>query len=171
MKFSSMTDIENGLFEVAKREAQVAKMEAQMNARINTIKEKFDDETRALRAEADLLRSDIEAFCIKNKFEFEKVRSKECSIGTVGFRTNPPKVMMLNRKYNIKTVLELLKRVFPGTYVRTKEDMNRDTILADYSQKKITDEQLAGVGLKIDQEESFFIDVKWEKLESEKASK
>jgi phage host-nuclease inhibitor protein Gam len=168
MKFSSISDIENGLYEVAKREAEIAKKEAIMNLKIQGIKENFDEQTHTLRAEADLLRSDIEAYCIKNKYEFEKQRTIDFTIGSVGFRTNPPKVALLNRKYNLKTALELVKRIFPKSYLRVKEEIDKETILADYSQKKITDGQLAGVGLKIDQDESFSIDVKWEKLNETK---
>ena len=168
MKFGSITDIELGLNEIAKSEAQIAKMEAAMNGKINSIKEKFNDDSRELRAESDLLRSEVEVYCIKNKFEFDKQRTKEFTIGAIGFRTNPPKVQLLNRKYNLKTALELIKRVFTGSYVRVKEEIDKETILADYSQKKINDESLAGVGLKIDQDETFFIDINWEKLEPEK---
>ena len=171
MKFSSIQDVENGLYEIAKRDAEVAKMEARMNQKINSIKEKFDEESRQLRSESDMLRSEVAAFCIKNKSEFIKERTKNFTIGSIGFRTNPPKVQLLNRKYNLKTAIELIKRVFDGSYVRTKEEIDKETILADYSQKKLTDEQLAGVGLKVDQDESFFLDVKWEELQTEKVSK
>lgn len=168
MKFKTIADLENGLYEIAFREAEIAKKEAVMNQKIQTIKESFDENTRTIRSEADLIRSDIKAFCIKNKFEFEKQRTIDFNVGSVGFRTNPPKVTLLNRKYNLKTALELTKRIFTGAYIRVKEEIDKESILADYSQKKITDEKLAGVGLKIDQDESFSIDIKWEKLNETK---
>lgn len=157
-------EIPKQLQELAKNEATLAKKEAQMNEQINRIKEKYAAETKERQYIVDTLRSEIEAFCIKNKSEFDKQRSREFQFGVIGFRISPPKVVLLNRKYNMKTVIELVKRVFSNGYLRIKEELDKETILADYSQQKLDDSKLAAIGLKIDQDETFFVEPKFEEL-------
>jgi phage host-nuclease inhibitor protein Gam len=157
-------ELEIQLKEYALNYAALAKKEAEMNEKLNKIKQDYEEKTKELRYTTETIQGEINAFCTKNKSDFDKVRSKEFQFGTVGFRVNPPKVTLLNRKYNLKTVLELVKRLYKKAYVRVKEDLDKEAILADYAGKKIDDGKLAGVGLKIDQDEQFFITAKYEEL-------
>lgn len=153
------------LLELAKVKTFIAKKEAEMNAKIQTVKDKFEQDTSDARAQQQLIESDINQFLLVNKNDFEKQRSKTLNFGTVGFRNHPPKVTQLSRKYSISTSIELLKKIFTGQYLRNKEEINKDEILTDYAQKKLTDEQLAAVGLKIDNDETSYVEVAWDKLE------
>ncbi len=157
-------ELEERLKEYAMNFATLHKKEAEMNERLNRIKEDFDEKTKDLRYAIDTLSTEISMFCTKNKKDFEKSRSKEYNFGVIGFRTTPPKVAVLNRKYSIKTVIELTKRLFQNTYIRIKEELDKEAILADYSQKKLDDEKLASIGLKVDQEEQFYINPKFEEF-------
>jgi phage host-nuclease inhibitor protein Gam len=157
-------ELELQLKEYAVNYATLTKKEAEMNEKLNKIKEDFDEKTKELRYTIETIQGEINAFCTKNKSDFDKVRSKEFQFGTVGFRVNPPKVTLLNRKYNLKTVLELVKRLYKKAYVRVKEDLDKEAILADYAGKKLDDGKLAGVGLKVDQDEQFYIIPKYEEL-------
>lgn len=169
MKINNFEDVEKALSEFAQTESSIAKKEAEMNAKIQKIKDSYDEDTRGVRATRDLLYSNIERFCISNKFEFIKQRSKSFIAGVLGFRTNPPRVQLLNRKYNLKTALELIRKIFKGKYVRSKEEINKDEILVDYSSGTITDDKLASVGLKIDQDETFFVEINWDSLKTDAA--
>ena len=157
-------ELELQLKEYAVNYAALAKKEAEMNEKLNKIKEDFEEKTKELRYTAETMQVEINAFCTKNKSDFDKVRSKEFQFGVVGFRVNPPKVILLNRKYNLKTVLELVKRLYKKAYVRVKEDLDKEAMLADYAGKKLDDGKLAGVGLKVDQDEQFYINPKYEEL-------
>ncbi|MDP4176289.1 MAG: host-nuclease inhibitor Gam family protein [Bacteroidota bacterium] len=165
MVFATFADVNYALKMIATQKAYIAKKEAEMNDKIYIIKEKYEEETIDAQREVDNLTTDVEAYCIKNKTDFEKSRSRVLGFGTVGFRNNPPKVTTLNRKYNLKTSLELVKRLFKKKYVRTKEELDKEAILADYAAKTLDDKKLAGVGLKIDQDETFFCEINWEALE------
>lgn len=164
MKINELKDVEIALQELALHENKIAKAEVQMNMQINKIKDEFDEKTREDRAYSETIRLDLEDFARKNYKMFEKERTKDFVFGIIGFRKNPPKVTLLNRKYTIKTAIELIKRIFDGTYIRTKQELDKESILADYTQKKLTDENLAAVGLKIDNDESFICEVKFEEL-------
>jgi len=158
------------LLKLAGFETVIAKQEAAMNAKIQKIRDDFDQTTSEARKEKIILEQDIEIFCKSNKSEFEKTRSKDFVHGTLGFRFNTPKVGLLNRKATLKTAMELIKRIFEGKYVRNKEEINKELILADYAEKKIDDEKLAAVGLKIDQDETFYIAIKWDQIEQKDAA-
>jgi phage host-nuclease inhibitor protein Gam len=147
-------------------------MESEMDKEILRIKEKYDNACKDERLEINLLENDIELFAIENKDEFEKVRSKELNFGTVGFRFSPPKVSLLNRKYNWKTVNELAKKICGKKYIREKPELNKEQILTDSTGKKksLTDEQLASIGLKIDSNDNFYYELKLEKIIEKKDS-
>lgn len=162
LALKNFDDVADALVELGKRETVIAKKEADMNKKLQEVKDKFMGETLTERTEADFIKQKVEEFCLVNKAEFQKVRSKDFAHGVIGYRNNPPKVTMLNRKYNIKTVLELLKRIFKGDYIRSKEEIDKEAILASYSTGEVNDAKLASVGLKIDQDETFFIDIKWD---------
>lgn len=168
MKFATFNDVSYALGIIAKRMAFVKKKEADMNEKINAIRQKFDVDTAEAQTEIDLLKTDIEKFCLDHKSEFDQTRTLEFTTGKVGFRTNPPKVLQLNKKFTIATTLELIKKIFKGAYIRIKEEIDKDALLSDYRNKTIADDKLASVGLRIDQGETFFIEPDWEKMLEEK---
>lgn len=162
----SYDDADQTLLEIADCETQLQKAEADMNERIQKIRDDFEQNTHVVRAVKSSLESELEKFCILNKADFEKSRSRELVHGTIGFRFSTPKIALLNRKYKLDTVLELLKKVRWGKdFIRTKEEISKEQLLASYSAKEIDDQKLAAIGLKIDQGENFFAEIKWENIE------
>lgn len=181
MEIESFEDVDRALLEIGKAESIRSKKEAGMNSQIQKIREKFEEETINERNTIQTLESDIEIFCKRNKKEFEKEkRTIELIHGSVGFRTNPPKVLQLNNKFKVATTIGLIKKLLnPKKYLRIIEELNKGTILSDYIDKKkenemkeneikekLTDEKLAMVGLRIEQEETFSYEIKWDELKS-----
>lgn len=155
------------LLELSKHESFITKKEAAMNEKIQNIKQKFDEETAEARAQKQLIESEVQSFCVKNKAEFLKQRSRKLIHGTIGFRTNPPKVSQLNKKFTVKTTIEFIKKLFNGSYLRLEEKIDKEKILADYANETIDDSKLASIGLRVDQDETFFCEVDWETINSE----
>ncbi|WP_346286878.1 host-nuclease inhibitor Gam family protein [Zoogloea sp.] len=161
----SYEDADRTLLEIADCETQLQKAEAEMNEQIQKVREEYEQTTHVVRAIKASLEKEMERFCILNKADFEKTRSKELVHGTLGFRNTPPKVALLNRKYKWDTVLELLAKVrFGKEFIRTKEEINKEAVLAAYAGKEIDDQKLASVGIKVDQSEEFFLKIKWEEI-------
>ncbi|TAK59408.1 MAG: hypothetical protein EPO24_07675 [Bacteroidetes bacterium] len=161
----SFDDVDKALLKLANNESYIQRKEADMNAKMQAMRETFDKETAESRQAVLALQEDIENFCTLNKNEFEKVRTRDLVHGSVGFRKTPPKVSLLNRKYNWNTVIELLERLNLVKYVRTKKEVDKDSILTDSAANEITDEKLSSVGLRIDQTEQFGIEIKWESIQ------
>lgn len=85
---------------------------------------------------------------------FGKLKSAASSLATFGFRTGNPKLVLLNRKWKWDDVLAALKGKERTELIRRKEEADKDAL------KKLPDDELAGFGLRIDQDETFFIEPK-----------
>jgi phage host-nuclease inhibitor protein Gam len=85
---------------------------------------------------------------------FGKLKSAASSLAIFGFRTGNPKLVLLNRKWKWDDVLAALKGKERTDLIRKKEEADKDAL------KKLTDEELAGFGCRIDQDETFFIEPK-----------
>jgi phage host-nuclease inhibitor protein Gam len=158
-------DADRALLELGRHEALIQQAEAEMNERIQRLRDEYDQKTATSRKAKLALEKDLELFCIANKTEFQKARTKELSHGTLGFRTTPPRVALLNRKYNWETVVQLLKKMVWGRdYIRTLEEVDKERILSDVAAEEIDDKSLAAVGLKVDQSEKFIYDIKWDTI-------
>ena len=77
--------------------------------------------------------------------------------GTVGFRTGNPRLKPIT-KFTWAKVLETIQRsaTFASSYVRTKAEVDREKLLAD--RDELGADGLRVLGLKVVQEESFFVE-------------
>ena len=164
MALKTFDDVNGALKDIAVCETFLAEKEAKMNEKINELKSKYDEETADSRAKKQMLEKELEGFCKINKDEFGKQKSKPMLFGIVFFRTSPPKVGQLNKKYSVATSLELIKKLFKNKFIRKKEEIDKEEILSAYSGGELDDQKLAAVGLKIDQDEKFGYELNWEKL-------
>lgn len=162
---TTFDDADNVLAELGALQAYVAGQEAELNQKEQQLREHYQRATAEARQKIEELTACLERWCIQNKHEFERTRMRDLVHGVIGFRTNPPKVSLLNRKYTMNTVLELLKKLRMTKYIRVKEELDKETILSDYLAQDITDTKLASVGLKVDQTEQFVCEPKWEQLQ------
>ncbi|MGK9367561.1 host-nuclease inhibitor Gam family protein [Melioribacter sp. Ez-97] len=164
MQLRNFDDVNNALREIAECDSFIADREIKMNEKINELKSAYEEETSEARSRKLALEKELEKFCIKNKNEFGSARTKNLLFGKIFFRTTPPKVSLLNRKYTVATAVELASKLFKNKYVRIKKELDKDAILASYAAKEIDDERLAAIGLKIDQQEKFGYEINWENL-------
>ena len=159
-------EVDTTLLELGRHAAFIQKKEADLNEKIQNLRQLSDEATADARQKKLAREIDIELFCNEHKDEFEKPRTHELTHGSVGFKMTPGKVALLNRKYNWETVIELLKRVKFGTrYLRQVLEVDKEKILADAAAKEITDSKLAAVGVKIQSADEFVYDIKWDTIE------
>lgn len=116
----------------------------------------------AVKAKSDALRAWAEA----NPEEFGKKKSIEFAAGVLGFRTGTEKVSLLSRAWNWEKVLDAIKtRAFQ--FVRSKDEVDKAAILAFMHDGKTAEDRAAivetvlkPIGVKIEKEESFFVEPK-----------
>ncbi len=163
---TSFDDVNKALYHYGREESEIAKKEAVMNSKIQNIRDKFEVDTAEARAKRDLILKEIKSFLMSNKHEFVKTRTKNLVHGTIGFRHGTPKVLLLNKKYNTKTALELAKKIFRDKFVRSKEELAKDSIITAFAKGDIDDQKLASIGLRIDKNEKEVIEINWESLDN-----
>lgn len=113
----------------------------------------------------------LEAWASVNPNEFPKNRkSIQFASGSIGYRTGTPKLSLISRAFNWEKALDLLKSIpLWRNYVRIKEEVDKEALLAAHSQaedKPAFEMSLRGFGLKVTQSESFYMDPLLTKMEA-----
>jgi phage host-nuclease inhibitor protein Gam len=137
-----------------------------LDAEITTIRTKYEDTISVLGKRIEEQAVLLESWAASNPEEFPKDRkSLEMVHGIIGFRTGTPKLKTIARK-TWDAVKDTLQTMWPGFYIRVKEEVNKEAILSDFAQGNITEAQLRSIGVTVVQEESFFVEPKLEPLET-----
>ena len=145
---------------VAKNMLTERELKNAMDAKLQDVRAKYemDLETLSLMIEA---RTELCAeYCTQHLDLFPRdVKSLDLGQAKVGFRTGTPKVKVLKR-WTLLAVLAAVKGRKWYQFIRSTEELDREQIIAaraDYS-----NDALKSVGLKVDQEETFYIEPKLE---------
>lgn len=144
----------------AKADAQINKINADIELQCAKIREKRADELTRLDAEREQAFDTLQAYATENQAElFTKKKSLEMTHGTIGFRTGTPKLKPL-KGFTWGAVTNLLQEFLPG-YVRTVTEPAKDKLLADRDDKD-TAALFAKVGICVVQDETFYVEPKKE---------
>lgn len=122
---------------------------------LNEIREKHDTEIERIGEEISSKLVLCEKYATTHRETlFGKIKSAASSLGIFGFRIGNPTLKLLNRKWKWQDVTATLKATGRLDLIITKEDPDKNGL------KKLPEEELATIGLRIDQEETFFIEPK-----------
>jgi phage host-nuclease inhibitor protein Gam len=156
---------ENELAEIAKEVAiatsQTKKMEAEMEQKIAKIRETYQDRLDEAASTIKEGTAKLKAYATDHKLEFEKKRSRDVVHGTLGFRIGTPKVKV-GRGLN-KTIVGILKQAGKLDFLRTKEELDKDKVIAHRDDEAIMDD-LNELGITVVQEETFYFEPKTEEV-------
>lgn len=156
----------------AKSDAQVQKINADIELQCAKIREKYADRLATLTAEKEQAFDTLQAFATENQEDlFAKKKSLDMAHGTIGFRTGTPKLKTL-KGFTWASALELVKEFLPD-YVRQTWDIAKDKLLADrdgtvqepgnpLGPGKSMYEQMAKCGMQVVQDEAFYVEPKKE---------
>ncbi len=140
----------------------------EMEQKILAIQSEYKSELDTLARQIEINESAAYIWSQQNLAEFGDKKSIDFTSATVGFRTSPPKVVPANSKISDKSIARLLEALEWGepylNYPDPKPD--KEAILAD--RNKLTPDQLRAAGIKIEQEEIFYIQPKSEIVETSK---
>jgi phage host-nuclease inhibitor protein Gam len=133
---------------IAQRER--ARIQADMNDELAKVKQRFEEEAKPFNEQIEALSKGVQTWCEANRAALTrdgKVKFANFPAGEVKWRMRPPKVTLRA----VDTVLETLKRLGLSRFIRTKEEPNKEAMLAEPQAL----EGLAGV--KFEQGEDFVI--------------
>ena len=160
----------------AKSDAQIQKINAEIELQCAKIREKYADKLATLGAEKDKAFDVLQSFATENQAElFTKKKSLDMAHGTIGFRTGTPKLKTL-KGFTWASALQLAKKFLPFTYIRQTEEIAKDKLLADRDLKEVAvydtptsdprevsmREAMAACGIQVVQDETFYVEPKKE---------
>lgn len=129
---------------------------AEMDEKILNLKKEYELELANLNVQIKVGTDNLEAWALANPEEFGKAKSIEFLAGRIGFRTGTPKLTLLSRAWNWEKVTSAVEHLLPN-FIRNKPEVDKEAIIA---QREELAEFLPGVGLKVTQGESFFVEPK-----------
>ena len=154
-------EVDAKLGELCQIEVRRRKLEAKMNGELAAVRARYEGETGEITDAQKAAGALVEQFCLVHRAEFGAKKSKELLHGIVSFRTSPPAVALFNRKWTWASVIEALKRG-ASRFVRSKEEPDKEAILAAHAAGEVDDGDLAGVGVKVEQKETFGVELRYE---------
>jgi phage host-nuclease inhibitor protein Gam len=155
--------LENALGDYSKGMIQLTRKTLELDAKVNALRKQYEVELTELTEQSEAMFEDIQAWATLNQAEFETRKSLELIHGIIGFRTCPAAVKQVGGVKVEHTIDMMLANPSYEAYLRTKTELDKDSILGAYGLKKeglLAD--LAAVGLKIEQKENFFVELKKE---------
>ncbi len=100
------------------------------------------------------------AWAESNPAAFGRRRSIDFGHGVAGFRTGPPRLRPLAKR-PWDRVLDSLRRLRWGAnYIRVKEEINKEQIIADFGAGDLAEGDLRRAGAQVVREEIFFVEPK-----------
>ena len=141
--------------------ARLGVIEAQLNDRINRIRDQFQEEIIQLNMEKERQMEVLETYAKEQKCNWGKRKSVELLHSVIGFRTGTPKVTK-DRKFSWEDVLDMVKEKFPSL-VRVKCELDKEAIISMREEAQFQDLQKTCF-VDVVQEETFFVEAKLQSL-------
>lgn len=154
---STRAEAERMLGEVTALTAQLNSLKAELDRELTATRKRFEGRIDELKVEIEQKSALLQQWAEASPEDFAERKSVEFLHGRVGFRTGNPTLKTLSG-WTFKRVLEVITRSF----VRVKEELDKEAILAAYAAGTLTDGELRAVGLRVVQDESFYVDPKVE---------
>ena len=112
----------------AQRERE--RIQAAMNDRLAVIKIEYEDRAAPFKAEIENLTKGVQTYCEANRDDLTrsgKVKFHKFAAGEVNWRRRPPKVGVRG----MAVVIERLKSLGLMRFIRVKEEVNKEAMLAE----------------------------------------
>lgn len=146
---TSMEEAEKNIQRIGEIQREISRLEHDMNDRLNPIKEEYENKAKPFKEELSELQTAVQMWAEVEKPNIlsGKAKTVKCSTGDFGWRTSTPSV----RVTGAAVVIEFLKLHNLTKFLRVKEEINKEAILAEPKEAE-------GIkGISITQTESFWI--------------
>jgi phage host-nuclease inhibitor protein Gam len=147
-------DVVDAIARIGEAQRERDRIQADMNDALAKLREQYEDRARPFADRITELSRGVQLYCEAHRDELTnngKTKTHAFSSGEVRWRMRPPSVAI--RAADV--VIDTLKALGLGRFVRTKEEINKEAILADA-------DAVAGIkGVTITQKEDFVV-VPWD---------
>lgn len=145
--------------QIAVLQTRVRLLSAKRDKHIQRVQDEYQPDISATEEELQSLLVQAERYADTHRDELfpGKEKTAETELAAYGYRLHPPALKTLNRKWTWEAVMEAVRRAFPGRFIRSQDTLQKDSLKAELSE-----EQLATIGLRLDQPETFGVTPKVE---------
>ncbi|WP_448578910.1 host-nuclease inhibitor Gam family protein [Thermosphaera sp.] len=147
-------DVEAAVRELCIASVRLDETVARMNLELARVREHYEPEIAAWQQTVDEQTEIVRAWADAHPEEFASRKSIVMVHGTLGYRVGQPALKTI-RGVTWDKVLAILRHNLPH-YVRIKEEVDREAILAD--RESLGDENLKTLGLRVEQAERFYVE-------------
>lgn len=156
MSIATRSEFEAEIDSICRRQLELEARVVARDAAIAKVRDRHDPEIEAIKAEIEAGVLRCERFAATHRESlFGKVKSAATALADYGFRLGNPTLALLNRKWTWSEVLLALRNRDWERFIVIKESPDKEAM-----KSQLTDEQLAAVGTRIVQGESFYIEPK-----------
>jgi phage host-nuclease inhibitor protein Gam len=135
-----------------------ARLAAELDRELQAARVRFAPRLASLRAGLDGKTEAVRVWAEANRAAFGRLRSLAVPEGVLGWRTSQPALKTLAGWTWDKVLAKLKTLPLMRDYVRTREEVNKQRLLAD--RIALGAETLQNIGLSITQEDCFFVEPK-----------
>lgn len=144
---------------------------AAMDAEIAAVRQRYEANLGTYSEQLKIKSEMLHAWAQTHPEEFPKNRkSIEFVQGTVGFRKGNPTLALASRAFTWDKVSTILQGLRWRKFIRVKREVDKEAILARAAAvknaTKFSSQVLSRIGLKINQDESFYVDPKLTETET-----
>jgi phage host-nuclease inhibitor protein Gam len=140
--------------EIAELTLEERSIKTEIDLAVLEIKERHSQRLTDIKAGIKQRADQLQAWSEVATEEFGKHKSLVMECGRLGFRTGTPKLVLLSRSWTWDKVLAAVERILPS-FIRNKPEVDKEAIL---NQRDELAEYLPMVGIKVAQDESFFVE-------------
>lgn len=160
-------DMEEAVRQITELKTFIIKTNALMDQRITEIRKEYQGQLAEAEKDIANLMEQTREWAEANPSFFGARKSAELVHGFVGYRTGTPKLKTLTG-WTFDRVLEKLKAM-GNSFIRVKEEVDNESIIA--AREELGETGLKAIGLKVVQEETFFVEPKISEVEKRETAK
>ncbi|MGH6622907.1 MAG: host-nuclease inhibitor Gam family protein [Burkholderiaceae bacterium] len=127
------SEVNDAIHRIGESQRAVQALTTEMNAQLAAIKAEYELRAEPHNEEIKQLADGVHAYCEAHREELtdeNKVKYAKFASGEVTWRMTPPKVAT-KKGISIETIIELLKARKLKRFVRVKEELDKEAILAE----------------------------------------
>lgn len=128
--FADQHEVDAAIAQIGAAQRKRDEIETAMNTELATVKERYEAAAAPHAGVIDQLGEGVRIWCEANRIKLTKegrIKTAKFGAGEVSWRTRPPRVNVRGEGI----VIEALKRLGLGRFIRTSETLDKNAILAD----------------------------------------
>jgi phage host-nuclease inhibitor protein Gam len=154
-RVTTREDMETLIGEIAALKTSQRLLTVLMDEQIQAVRGQYEPQLLSQAEAIEQKTGEARAWAGANPHQFGSLRSIETLHGVAGWRTGGPSLRTLTG-WTWDRVKETLKTLGASGYIRIKEEVNKQNLISD--RESIGPEKLREIGLRVVQEEIFYVE-------------